>query len=278
MKNPLVSVIITAYNEERHIAESLESLIQQTYPQLEIIVVDDCSTDTTASIVETMRKQDSRIRLIRLQKNLGQSAASNVGIDVSTGGYIARLDADDISLPDRINVQVDFLLNHPDVVMVGGQCRLINADGKVLAYQSFPLTHKQIYRALFVMNPILHPTIMINRRHLPEGKIYYHSAYELANDLELVFEAAQYGKLANVKDVVVLYRQQADSMSLSKTKATFHDTVVIRQKAVREYGYKPTLIGRILHVLECLVVRLLPQKYIYIVFQLWRTGKRIILQ
>ncbi len=278
MNSPLVSVVITAYNEERYIAEALKSLLCQSYARMEIIVVDDCSTDSTVSIITAMSKEDPRIRLIRMKKNVGQSAASNIGIDAVKGEYIARLDADDIALPDRIRTQVDFLMKHPDVVMVGGQCQLIDADGNELAYQCFPLTHAKIYGALFSMNPVLHPTIMMNRTLLPHGKIYYQTRHELANDLALVFESAQYGKLANVHDVVVRYRQQADSMSLSKTKATFLDTVFIREKAVKEYGYTPTRIGRILHTLECLVVRMLPEKFIYMVFQLWRTGKLIRVQ
>lgn len=275
MKDPLVSVVITAYNEERYIEETLESLMRQSYSELEIIVVDDCSTDSTVSIVSKISKKDPRIQLIRMKKNAGQSAASNVGIDAAHGEYLARLDADDIALPDRIRVQVDFLMKHPDVVMVGGQCQLIDGDGKALAYQYFPLTHAKIYSALFSMNPVLHPTIMMNRDLLPHGKIYYQTRHELANDLALVFEAAQYGKLANVPEVVVRYRQQADSMSLAKTKATFRDTVFIREKAVKEYGYTPTWIGRILHGLECLVVGILPEKFIYMAFQLWRTGTLI---
>lgn len=269
-KQPLVTIIMTAYNEALFIEEALTSLMRQTYRRLEIIVVDDGSTDKTMQIIKKLQKQDRRIRTYQTRKNQGPSLASNLGLKYARGKYIARLDADDVAMPERIYKQVKFLETHPDVVMVGSNCELIDMRGMKLADKFYPTTHKAIYEALFTMNPLLHPASMINRQLLPRKTFTYHNHSILAHDLELIFELSQYGKLANLPEALISYRQHRDSLSHLNPKRTFKATIAIRHKALGAYGYKPTIKGWLVHGLQILAVTALPEGAVYPLFNLWR--------
>jgi glycosyltransferase involved in cell wall biosynthesis len=263
---PLVTVLMTAHNAERFIDLAIESLLGQTYRRLEIIIVNDASTDKTKQKLAAWAKKDSRLRIFSLARNLGPSLASNFGLKKARGEYLARMDADDIAFPNRIEKQLRFLEQNPTVVMVGGQCLLLNEEGEIVGEKRFPLEHREIYRSLFKMNPIQHPACMINRQLLPKERVFYHNHSILAHDLELVFELAQYGKLANLAEPVLYYRQLPTSLSLKDPKETFRATFVIRHKALRAYHYRPTLEGWFYHLSQALAVMLLPRRVIYPLF------------
>ena len=118
-QEPLVSVLIPCYNCEKYVEEAVMSIIEQSYSNLEILVIDDGSTDNTGSILQELAQKDSRIRYIKNETNLKLIRTLNKGIDLCRGKYIARMDADDISLPTRIVKQVNFLEKHPDIGIVG---------------------------------------------------------------------------------------------------------------------------------------------------------------
>lgn len=271
---PFISVIITSYNAGRFIEEAIQSILTQTYKNFEIIIVDDGSTDGTYNTIKQLGLKDKRIKAFRIRHS-GPSKASNLALRLAKGEFIARMDADDIACPDRLQKQVDFLLKHKDVVIVGGQCVLIDEVGKEIGEKRYPYSNKAIYNALFVMNPIQHPTCMIRRSLLPKNTISYHNHFLLAHDLEFIFEIAQYGKLANLPHVVLHYRQHANSLSLKNPKETFRATVRVRNKSVKNYGYKPTLYGKLMHYYQIVLVTILPNRVIYSLFQFLRFRKKI---
>ncbi len=273
MKNkkhlPLVSVVMTAYNAAKFVASAVASIQKQTYPKWELIVVNDGSSDKTGNILKNIAKKDKRIKLISYTKNRGASYASNLGLASARGSLIARMDADDIAIVDRLTKQVDFMQKHPKVVAVGGQCELIDREGHITGEKTFPLEHRDIYAAMYQYNPVQHPTIMINTRLLKQ-KISYHSDVVLAHDLELLFFLAQYGKLANLADTILKYRIHTDSLSLSNPKKTFHDTIAVRKKAIKKYGYQPTKTAWCVDLLQRAVILLLPSVVIYPLFHIIR--------
>lgn len=243
---PLVSVIMTVRNARPFLREAIESILKQTYSHLELIIVDDGSTDGSIEIIRNLASGDKRIKSVFLDKNYGPSYASNVGIKMSKGVYIARMDADDIAYPARIEKQVNFFERNPNVILLGGQCQLINENGQIIGRKKFPLKHKEIYNSLFRMNPIQHPSCMINTHLIHRNIIVYHNHFVLAHDLELIFDLTRYGKLANLGGNILYYRQHPDSLSLKDPKETFRATIKIRRKAVKYYGYKPTLWEKLL--------------------------------
>ncbi len=130
---PLVSVVMPAYNAERHLAQAIESILKQTLSDLELIIVDDCSTDRTPEIIDSYVAADPRVRGVRNDSNLGPAGSTNRGVAQARGELIAGMDADDISIPSRLKRQVDFLAEHPDVAIVGSYVSHINEANKMLS-------------------------------------------------------------------------------------------------------------------------------------------------
>ena len=123
---PRISVIMPAYNAEKYIREAIDSILAQTYTDFEFIIIDDASTDATASIVESY--SDERIRFFRNEHNMGVANTLNRGLDLAVGEYIARMDSDDISLPERFAKQVEFMDTHTDVIVCGSNA-IVFGDG-----------------------------------------------------------------------------------------------------------------------------------------------------
>ena len=143
-KNPLVSVIIPCYNAEKYVESSIRSIMSQTYRNLEIIITDDCSTDGTFEILQKLVKEDSRIKLYKNEINLKIVKTLNNMIEVSLGKYIARMDADDISLPKRIEKQVAFLEQNTDISFLGTNAVLIDEKNFVIGKSHLPLSPNDI--------------------------------------------------------------------------------------------------------------------------------------
>ncbi len=208
-----------------------------------------------------------------MHRNSGPSIASNAGIKIAKGNYIVRMDSDDIAFPKRIEHQVAFLQRYPETVLLGGQVILIDDKGNNIGQKNFPIEHEEIYQSLFAMNPIPHPGCVINRKLLPKNFLYYHNGSVLAHDLELIFELVQYGKLANLSENILYYRQCPNSLSLRDPKATFKATLEIRSKAVRKYGYQADFKGKLTNFLQTVIIALLPTNIIYPLFRSLRIQK-----
>jgi len=164
MKNNLVSVLMPVYNVDRYIHDAVLSIQEQTYKNLEIIIIDDCSTDNTFSILESVAKMDTRIKLFKNSENLGITKTLNKAFEYATGDFIARMDGDDICESDRFEKKMEYLINNPDRALVG--CSLISIDensnklGKLKYYDDYKLNLK----ILKYINPVSH--IWIARREV----------------------------------------------------------------------------------------------------------------
>jgi len=212
-KKPLVSVIMAAYNAEKYIAEAIESVLSQTYSNWELIIADDASTDATADIINRYTKQDDRIKATRLDKNSGQAIARNKAIEKSMGKYLAILDSDDVSLPDRLSTQVEFLESNTDISLVGSYTDLINEDGKIIGTKRKPLTNEEIKFRLMLQAQFTASTVCMTRHALVEvGN--FDTNYLYAEDYELWSRFVEKGKkVANIDRSLVLYRMHSDSVT-----------------------------------------------------------------
>lgn len=179
----LVSVIIPCYNAEKYVEAAVRSIMAQTYKNLEIILTDDCSTDYTFEILKKLAAEDSRIKLCKNKTNLKIVKTLNKMIHLATGKYIARMDADDISLPERIEKQVDFLEQNPDVAFCGTNAFFINENGKCTGKTSLPITSKDNKFFLQFYSTFFHPTVMIRseiyKQNLYDESFLYAEDYEL---------------------------------------------------------------------------------------------------
>lgn len=152
----LISVLIPTYNVEKYIEEAIISICQQTYSNIEMVVVDDCSTDSTYDKIYKLAAQDQRIKLYRNTENKKIAYTLNRAFSLSNGDYIVRMDGDDISLPEKIKLQFDYLIKNPDVSLVGSNVYSIDEDGKVLNKILTPTTWKQVQALLLRYSPVLH--------------------------------------------------------------------------------------------------------------------------
>ena len=147
--SPQVSVVMPVYNGERYLAEAIASILGQTFADFEFIIVDDGSSDGSPEIVREYAQRDSRILSVFLEKNQGEASARNRGIERASGKYIAAMDSDDISLPDRLRLQLEFLNKNPTIGVLGGNVWVIDQDYKFLGQSKLPQEHPLIAWGLF---------------------------------------------------------------------------------------------------------------------------------
>jgi hypothetical protein len=204
---PLVSVIIPVHNGEPFVADAVDSVLDQTLRDIEVVVVDDGSTDGTPDVLADRAARDPRV-VVRRQEQRGRSAARNAGLALSRAPLVALLDADDCSLPDRLALQHAFLVAHPNVGAVGGAVRFVDRDGAAFADVHYPVTDAEIRAALAVTCPIVHSTAMVRRSVFDEiGG--YREAFTAAQDFDVWLRIADRAQLANLPDIVGLYRVHA---------------------------------------------------------------------
>jgi len=209
---PAISVLMPVYNAERYVAEAVESILNQTFINFEFIIINDGSTDRSLEILQRYARQDSRIRLIN-RENQGLVKTLNEGVDLAMAPYIARMDADDISYPDRLFKQVNFLNEHPGYVVLGSRTQLIDEDGDPLSLFSLNTTHKEIDRAHLQGRggAIAHPAAMFRKNKFNSvGR--YRSEFIHSEDLDLWLRMAEVGELGNLPDLLLDYRQHSNSV------------------------------------------------------------------
>lgn len=202
----LVSVIIPVFNCEKYIAESIESILNQTYTNLEIIIVNDASTDNTKLIIDLYKERDSRIKYYENQKNSGVSFSTNFGISQSNGVFIAKQDADDISLNTRIENQVSFFIDNPQIDLLTGRAIFFNSQLGKEWIDGESLVHAQIYFKLFLCCPIMNPTLMIKKSFIIKNNLFYDTAFNGPEDYDLFTKAVMIGKLHSLSDILIKYR------------------------------------------------------------------------
>ncbi|HEX6229835.1 MAG TPA: glycosyltransferase [Solirubrobacterales bacterium] len=208
---PAVSVVVPAYNAEAFLAEAIESVLAQTLADLELVIVDDGSTDRTAEIVAEYARRDRQVVFER-QANQGQAAAANRGVALARAPLIARLDADDLAMPDRLKRQHDFFAANPAVGLLGGAVAFIDEEGRVFAQVRYPLADAEIRRRLESGNPFVQSAVMF-RRSAFERVGGYRPGFDLAEDVDLWLRIAEHFELANLPHEVVAYRVHAGQSS-----------------------------------------------------------------
>ena len=208
---PTVSVVMPAYNAARFVVEAVESILSQTFGDFEFLIVDDGSTDETPEILRSFAARDARIRLT-IRPNIGLVRTLNEMLESARGEFVARMDSDDVSLPERFRRQMEFLREHPKVVAAGSKVILIDPEGDVLCEVCDKQSHEMIDQAHLagIGGMICHPAAMIRTEALRvvDG---YRTEFELSEDLDLWLRLAEVGELVNLPDVLVKYRQHAQS-------------------------------------------------------------------
>ena len=208
MTDVQVSVIMAVYNGSSTLERSVGSIIDQSFRDWELVVVDDGSSDDTPLILARMAKADQRIKVHSNSSNLGIGASLNVAWRKSACDLIARMDADDVSLRHRLERQVEFMADHPDVSILGTAVELVDRSGNGLGLEYRPENHNDIVARLFHEIPVFHPTVMM-RRHFLAAMGGYDERLRRAEDLDLWLRSYRRFRFHNLREVHLRYRVPA---------------------------------------------------------------------
>jgi glycosyltransferase involved in cell wall biosynthesis len=257
---PRVSVVMPVYNAEAYLAEAVESVLAQTFKDFELLAVDDASTDRSPELLAFYARKDPRVRVLRNPQNLMISRTLNAGLNQAQGEYLARMDADDVSLPDRLAKQVAYLDAHPRAGVVGGTMVITDATGRATGERRYHLTDAAIRRHLFRYNPFSHPLVMM-RTAIVRAVGGYLPEYDFAEDYELYFRIGRKAEFGNLPDVLLRYRVVPRSLTAAVTRAMELQTLAVRRRAAKEYGYAMTGFDKIYWLLQYLSVYCIPPRW-----------------
>lgn len=209
---PIISVLLPVYNGEKFLKEAIDSVLGQSFTSFELLIIDDGSTDDSCNIV--LGYNDSRIRFLRNQKNIGLIKTLNKGLEIAKGNYLARIDADDYMHPTRLEQQVRFLDAHNDYVLVGSSVQLvrdgIEIEGDILKYYS---DHDDIVFSMSFYCPFIHPSIMLRMGIVREYQLKFDSGYLHAEDYEFWTRLVRFGKVYNLDENLTYYRVHFNQIS-----------------------------------------------------------------
>ena len=254
----MISVIMSTYKEdEKLLRESIESILNQTYKDFEyIIILDYPDNDVHKSVIEEYALKDDRIHFYINEKNMGLTDSLNRGLSLCHGEYIARMDADDISIPNRIEKQMAFLQANPDIDVVGGAIEEIdensNSRGKTIVYPKGP---KECYEFFSRRNPHAHPAVLFRKSFFEKAGCKYRPEYRQNQDTMLWLDGMSKGtKHANLQDVVLrfrftnsLFKKRRNGWAFAKKQ--LHDRKIINKTL--GYGFGATVFG---YMMFCMLV------------------------
>ena len=211
---PAVSVVMPVYNGEKYVAEAIESILEQTFSDFELIIVDDGSQDRTAAIIRSYAARDDRIRCVMLEQNTGEAGARNRGLEQATGEYVTSSDSDDVSLPERLENQVDFLRANPAIGAVGTEALYVDENLKPWGVYGVAETRARIAYDL-QMGPCIVGASIMMRREIVEACGGYDESLERSPDIELVARLIPRTRLANLPEPLYLYRQHEGQLQMT---------------------------------------------------------------
>jgi len=209
-ENKTVSVLMPIYNVEKYLAEAIQSILDQTFADFELILLDDGSTDKSGEIAQSFI--DNRIIYHLNEKNLGVANNLNIGLKMAKGKYIARMDGDDISLPERLQIQIDFLESHPDVDLCSCGLEMFGNENTVWIRDTDP---EKVKITMIFYSPILHATSVWRKEAFESHQLFYNQEAFPAEDYDLWARAIFYCRMVNIPQV--LYRYRIHGIQVTKT-------------------------------------------------------------
>jgi len=236
----IVSIIMPVYNAEKFLNESIDSILSQTFKEFEFLIFDDGSTDNSLKIINSYN--DSRIKVYSSPVNVGYVKYLNKGIEIAKGKYIARMDADDISLPTRLQEQIDFMEKNPEIGVCGTWVREFGQGDKIC---KLPSTHEEMRVSQLYFTPIIHPTVIFRKSVIFRFNLRYLEEFLFAKDTEFWVRLSNVTRLANLPKILLKYRTH--DKNVTKTKWDSHQFHLIKQIRLKQYE---TLLGRKMNCIE----------------------------
>ncbi len=255
MTNPMVSIVMSVLNGERFLAEAVESVLNQSFSDLEAIVVNDGSTDRSGEILESIRETDSRLQIIH-QENKGLVESLNRACALVRGKYIARLGADDIATRDRMKLQVDFMEKNPEVSVLAGAVEVIDASGKSLYFGSNPIDRDEVKAALVRGECPLWDTTVIMRTDVFQSVGGYRKLAVYSEDYDLFLRMSDHYQLANLATVLGKYRLHSGQVTVRKCKQSAMSGLAAKAAAVLRRNGNPDPLDSVTEITPALLAGL----------------------
>jgi len=215
MKKNFISVLLPVYNAEKYLAETLDSLLRQTYKEFEIIAINDGSTDSSILVLKEYAARDKRIQVIS-QKNQGIVATLNRAAELAKGEFLARIDADDLALPRRFELQIKAIKADSSIVLVAGGFDVMNEDGEILYHDAVPSQSIDLLNAMRTRNPIAHGSVLIRKEAFDKVN-GYNSDCGPTEDYDLWMRLAQIGKIVALPQTI--FRWRVNPLGITSTKS-----------------------------------------------------------
>lgn len=222
MKSPKVSVIMPSYNSAQYIAEAIESILNQTFTDFEFIIINDGSTDDTAKIIKEYANKDHRIKFINHKKNKGFIGCLNECLDIASGEYIAKMDSDDISLPQRLEKQVKYLDEHPSVGMVGCGYRAFD-------HADFEYINPAYVGYIDLIKGCATTVVLFRKSIIDAFNLRFNPDFYCAEDYDFYSRFIRYADIHNLQEVLYLYRWHGENTSIKKNKIQQDNSDIVRQ-------------------------------------------------
>lgn len=232
MTNAKVTVLMSVYNEEKYLREAIDSILNQTFENFEFLIINDGSTDFSRDII--LSYDDPRIRLLDNEKNMGLTRSLNKGLTLAKGEYIARMDADDISTPDRLEKQITYMDTHPEKALLGGSAIVIDSKGNTMTRWHHPAEPELLRWLLLFDNPFIHSAAMLRSTVLQKNRLNYDYTLSHAQDYDLWQKICQFSSVANLADVVIYRREHQENISARNSQEQKKTRLMVINRGISE--------------------------------------------
>lgn len=265
---PLISVLIPVLNAEKYLDDAVSSIQNQTLQDFEIIMIDDGSTDSSWEVMQKLSKKDKRVYIYQNKKNLGVSPTRNKLIQLARADFIAWQDADDVSVPYRLQHQYDEFVKNERLGILGGFLQFIDKKGEPITIRKYRPKYTNLLKYVFFFAPLSQGAAMIRKSVYKKVGLYKNELPQ-AEDLDMTLRIARSYDIANLQEVVLLCRYHEGSISTRKMKECIEATIHVRIEASKLYGYHLTIWDRIV-IFAPRIVTYLPKKIVFLLFNIVR--------
>ncbi len=241
--SPKISVVMSAYNSEGYLRDTIESVLNQTFKDFEFIIINDASTDGSLDIIKSY--EDERIRLINRERNRGLQKNLFDGVNLSKGEYIARMDADDICLPNRFEEQVKFMDEHLEIGLCGSWYKTFGWGKSVV--DKVPTNPDDLHANMLFYTSIAHPTVMFRKSLFEKFNLNYDTSIRYCEDYELWSRCLKHFPITNIPKVLLRYRIHPDSAFQAHKQETWDIAYLVRYKMLKKLGIEQTNKEKRLH-------------------------------
>ena len=227
------SIVMPVYNGEKHLSTAIESILSQTFTDFKLIAIDDCSADSSLSILQSYH--DKRILIVENDQHRGVAAVLNQGLALADGELVFRMDADDVSFPNRLQCQIDFMKENPNISVCGSDTDLIDKKGSIIGHRDTKKGDQRIKIALFLGETSLaHPAVAIRNAILETHQIQYSEHYPYAEDYEIWCRCSTFSTYENIPKTLLQYRHHNESVS----KAHYIRQRLAARKVLADHLYR----------------------------------------